>query len=182
VNQVKEQVDGEVGVLQDSLNRIRTAAVRYEMASKALHNLSVHPAGFSYISWAFFLSVHLLLFKISPYTRFWSNALLPLLLEEFKGFPLSWMLNEDYIYNLFLIFKYWSSVTPFCCRKTDVGPSDSIVVCSWDSRWCSQSPHWHRHWILCGSTNTYSSLYPLFGVCFYFLPLKGDCKWWRQLQ
>ena len=50
VKQVKEQVDGEVGVLQDSLNRIRTAAVRYEMASKALHNLSVHPAGFSYIS------------------------------------------------------------------------------------------------------------------------------------
>lgn len=45
VKQVKEQVDGEVGLLQDSLNRIRTAAVRYEMASKALHNLSVNPAG-----------------------------------------------------------------------------------------------------------------------------------------
>ena len=43
-------MDGEVGVLQDSLNRIRTAAVHYEMASKALHNLSIHPAGFSYIS------------------------------------------------------------------------------------------------------------------------------------
>ena len=50
VKQVKEQVDGEVGVLQDSLNRIKTAAVRYEMDSKGLHNLSVHPAGFSYIS------------------------------------------------------------------------------------------------------------------------------------
>ena len=50
VKQVKEQVDGEVGVLQDSLNRIRTVVVRYEMASKGLHNLSIHPAGFSCIS------------------------------------------------------------------------------------------------------------------------------------
>eukprot|EP01018_Ginkgo_biloba_P029734 Gb_18092 [translate_table: standard] len=45
VRQVKEQVDGEMGLLQDSLNRIRTAAVRYEMASKALHKLSAHTAG-----------------------------------------------------------------------------------------------------------------------------------------
>ncbi|KAH9290272.1 hypothetical protein KI387_034389, partial [Taxus chinensis] len=45
VKQVKEQVDGEVGLLQDSLSRIRTAAVRYEMAAKSLHNLSQHPRG-----------------------------------------------------------------------------------------------------------------------------------------
>ncbi|GLJ35818.1 hypothetical protein SUGI_0719160 [Cryptomeria japonica] len=45
VRQVKEQVDGEVGLLQDSLSRIRTAAIRYEMAEKALNNFSQHPQG-----------------------------------------------------------------------------------------------------------------------------------------
>lgn len=45
LRQVKEQVDNEVGVLQDSLANIRTAASRFEMASKALNTLSQQPAG-----------------------------------------------------------------------------------------------------------------------------------------
>jgi prefoldin alpha subunit len=45
LRQVKEQVDNEVGVLQDSLANIRTAASRFEMASKALNTLSHQPAG-----------------------------------------------------------------------------------------------------------------------------------------
>ena len=45
LRQVKEQVDGEVSVLQDSLTNIRTAASRFEMASKALHMLSDQPLG-----------------------------------------------------------------------------------------------------------------------------------------
>eukprot|EP00252_Welwitschia_mirabilis_P001292 TRINITY_DN11181_c0_g1_i1.p1 TRINITY_DN11181_c0_g1~~TRINITY_DN11181_c0_g1_i1.p1 ORF type:complete len:154 (+),score=19.61 TRINITY_DN11181_c0_g1_i1:181-642(+) len=45
IRQVKDQVDGEVNLLQDSLSRMRTAAGRYEMASKSLQNLSLHPAG-----------------------------------------------------------------------------------------------------------------------------------------
>lgn len=45
LRQVKEQVDGEVSVLQDSLNNIRTAANRFEMASKSLNMLSTQPAG-----------------------------------------------------------------------------------------------------------------------------------------
>lgn len=45
LRQVKEQVDGEVSVLQDSLNNIRTAANRFQMASKALDMLSQQPPG-----------------------------------------------------------------------------------------------------------------------------------------
>lgn len=45
LRQVKEQVDGEVSVLQDSLTNIRTAANRFEMAHKALDMLSQQPPG-----------------------------------------------------------------------------------------------------------------------------------------
>ncbi|KAG0568275.1 hypothetical protein KC19_6G008500 [Ceratodon purpureus] len=45
LRQVKEQVDGEVSVLQDSLTNIRTAANRFEMANKALKMLSQQPPG-----------------------------------------------------------------------------------------------------------------------------------------
>lgn len=45
IRQVKEQVDSEAALLQDSVTNIRTAAARFEAASKALHNVSVHPAG-----------------------------------------------------------------------------------------------------------------------------------------
>ncbi|XP_043715279.1 probable prefoldin subunit 5 [Telopea speciosissima] len=42
---LKEQSDLEVNLLQDSLNNIRTATVRLEMASNALHDLSLRPQG-----------------------------------------------------------------------------------------------------------------------------------------
>ncbi|KAJ4972942.1 hypothetical protein NE237_006116 [Protea cynaroides] len=42
---LKEQSDMEVNLLQDSLNNIRTATVRLEMASNALHDLSLRPQG-----------------------------------------------------------------------------------------------------------------------------------------
>eukprot|EP00249_Psilotum_nudum_P003215 c16584_g1_i1 orf=369-827(-) len=45
IRQVKEQIDSEVALVQDSISNIRTAAARFESASKALHNLTVHPAG-----------------------------------------------------------------------------------------------------------------------------------------
>ncbi|CAM6019628.1 unnamed protein product [Sphagnum balticum] len=45
LRQVKEQVESELSVLQDSLVNIRTAATRFEMASKALNTLSLQPAG-----------------------------------------------------------------------------------------------------------------------------------------
>ncbi|PKU73737.1 putative prefoldin subunit 5 [Dendrobium catenatum] len=44
---LKEQSDIEVNLLQDSLNKIRTAATRLEIASTALHDLSLHPQGIS---------------------------------------------------------------------------------------------------------------------------------------
>ncbi|XVF01753.1 hypothetical protein REPUB_Repub04eG0116300 [Reevesia pubescens] len=42
---VKEQADAEVNLLQDSLNNIRTATGRLEIASSALHDLSLRPQG-----------------------------------------------------------------------------------------------------------------------------------------
>ncbi|KAG1331761.1 putative prefoldin subunit 5 [Cocos nucifera] len=42
---LKEQSDLEVNLLQDSLNKIRTAAARLEIASSALHDLSLRPQG-----------------------------------------------------------------------------------------------------------------------------------------
>ncbi|MCO5569435.1 hypothetical protein L7F22_023147 [Adiantum nelumboides] len=45
IRQVKEQVDSEVSLLQDSIANIRTAASRFEAASKAVNNLSTHPSG-----------------------------------------------------------------------------------------------------------------------------------------
>ncbi|PKI63976.1 hypothetical protein CRG98_015652 [Punica granatum] len=42
---IKEQTDLEVNLLQDSLNNIRTATSRLEIASSALHDLSLCPQG-----------------------------------------------------------------------------------------------------------------------------------------
>ncbi|XP_022743468.1 probable prefoldin subunit 5 isoform X2 [Durio zibethinus] len=42
---VKEQADIEVNLLQDSLNNIRTATARLEIASTALNDLSLRPQG-----------------------------------------------------------------------------------------------------------------------------------------
>lgn len=42
---IKEQTDLEVNLLQDSLNNIRTATSRLEIASSALHDLSLRPQG-----------------------------------------------------------------------------------------------------------------------------------------
>ncbi|PSR88331.1 Prefoldin subunit like [Actinidia chinensis var. chinensis] len=42
---VKEQADLEVNVLQDSLTNIRTATARLDVASNALHDLSLRPQG-----------------------------------------------------------------------------------------------------------------------------------------
>lgn len=41
----KEQSDLEVNLLQESLNNIRTATGRLEIASSALHDLSLRPQG-----------------------------------------------------------------------------------------------------------------------------------------
>lgn len=42
---LKEQADLEVNLFQDSLNNIRTATVRLELASTALHDLALRPQG-----------------------------------------------------------------------------------------------------------------------------------------
>ncbi|GFP89096.1 probable prefoldin subunit 5 [Phtheirospermum japonicum] len=42
---LKEQADLEVNLFQDSLNNIRTATTRLELASTALHDLSLRPQG-----------------------------------------------------------------------------------------------------------------------------------------
>lgn len=42
---LKEQADLEVNLFQDSLNNIRTATARLEVASAALHDLSLRPKG-----------------------------------------------------------------------------------------------------------------------------------------
>ncbi|CAA0821600.1 Probable prefoldin subunit 5 [Striga hermonthica] len=42
---LKEQADLEVNLFQDSLNNIRTATARLELASAALHDLSLRPQG-----------------------------------------------------------------------------------------------------------------------------------------
>ena len=42
---VKEQTDLEVNLLQDSLNNIRTATTRLDLASTALNDLSLRPKG-----------------------------------------------------------------------------------------------------------------------------------------
>ncbi|KAK8948266.1 putative prefoldin subunit 5 [Platanthera guangdongensis] len=44
---LKEQTDLEFNLLQDSLNKIRTATTRLEIASTALHDLSLRPQGIS---------------------------------------------------------------------------------------------------------------------------------------
>ncbi|XP_047338757.1 probable prefoldin subunit 5 [Impatiens glandulifera] len=45
IKAIKEQVDLEVNLLQDSLNNIRTATGRLEIASIALSDLSLRPQG-----------------------------------------------------------------------------------------------------------------------------------------
>jgi hypothetical protein len=45
IRQVKEQVDSELSVLQDSVSNIRTATSRFESAAKAVHILSTNPPG-----------------------------------------------------------------------------------------------------------------------------------------
>ena len=45
---LKEQTDLEVNLLQDSLNNIRTATSRLEIASAALNDLSLRPQGISH--------------------------------------------------------------------------------------------------------------------------------------
>ncbi|GAB2233600.1 hypothetical protein Droror1_Dr00002826 [Drosera rotundifolia] len=42
---LKEQADLEVNLLQDSLNNINTATARLDLASTALHDLSLRPQG-----------------------------------------------------------------------------------------------------------------------------------------
>ncbi|CAL5430163.1 unnamed protein product [Camellia sinensis] len=42
---LKEQADLEVNLLQDSLNNIRTATARLDIASTSLHDLSLRPQG-----------------------------------------------------------------------------------------------------------------------------------------
>ncbi|KAF9620031.1 hypothetical protein IFM89_010647 [Coptis chinensis] len=42
---VKEQIDQEVVFLQDSLSNVRSASTRLEIASNALHDLSLRPQG-----------------------------------------------------------------------------------------------------------------------------------------
>lgn len=42
---VKEQADLELNLLQDSLNNVRTATTRLELASTALQDLSLRPQG-----------------------------------------------------------------------------------------------------------------------------------------
>lgn len=44
---IKEQSDMEVNLLQDSLNNIRTATNRLDLASIALNDLSQRPQGLS---------------------------------------------------------------------------------------------------------------------------------------
>lgn len=45
IKAVKEQADMEVNLLQDSLNNIRNATARLDIASNALHDLSLRPQG-----------------------------------------------------------------------------------------------------------------------------------------
>lgn len=45
IKAVKEQADMEVNLLQDSLNNIRNATTRLDIASNALHDLSLRPPG-----------------------------------------------------------------------------------------------------------------------------------------
>ncbi|KAH6809781.1 prefoldin 5 [Perilla frutescens var. frutescens] len=45
VRALKEQVDMEVNLLQDSLNNLRSANARLELASTALNDLAVRPQG-----------------------------------------------------------------------------------------------------------------------------------------
>lgn len=62
---LKEQADLEVNLLQDSLNNIRTATGRLEVASSALHDLSFRPQGPFYFPFLFdsFFIYFLLLFN-----------------------------------------------------------------------------------------------------------------------
>jgi prefoldin alpha subunit len=52
---VKEQADLEVNLLQDSLNNVRSATSRLELASSALQDLSLRPQGLHSLSIASFL-------------------------------------------------------------------------------------------------------------------------------
>ncbi|KAH7366476.1 hypothetical protein KP509_18G080100 [Ceratopteris richardii] len=45
IRQVKEQVDSEVSLLQDSIANIRTAASRFESAYKSVNNISAYTPG-----------------------------------------------------------------------------------------------------------------------------------------
>lgn len=65
---LKEQADLEVNVLQDSLNNIRTATARLEIASSALQDLSLRPQGLSLsLSLSCHISVSLNQFHIEQF-------------------------------------------------------------------------------------------------------------------
>ena len=57
IRQVKEQVDSELSLLQDSVSNIRTATSRFEAAAKSVHTLSTSPPGNKPLSLS--LSFHL---------------------------------------------------------------------------------------------------------------------------
>ena len=60
----KEQTDMEVNLLHDSLNNIRTATSRLDIASAALHDLSLRPQGW-FLSLFSFLLHNLIFFYVA---------------------------------------------------------------------------------------------------------------------
>jgi len=66
---VKEQADLEVNLLQDSLNNVRTATSRLELASSALQDLSLRPQGPHSLSTASLLFSPLCLLQIFLFFR-----------------------------------------------------------------------------------------------------------------
>lgn len=61
---LKEQADLEVNLLQDSLNNIRSANARLEIAATALHDLSIRPQGLHSPTFSFDWSSIISLFNV----------------------------------------------------------------------------------------------------------------------
>ncbi|CAA0821599.1 disease resistance family protein / LRR family protein [Striga hermonthica] len=69
---LKEQADLEVNLFQDSLNNIRTATARLELASAALHDLSLRPQG-RLTTYPCTLASVIILFMIYIFTKLWER-------------------------------------------------------------------------------------------------------------
>lgn len=111
---VKEQADMEVNLLQDSLNNIRNATNRLDIASNALHDLSLRPQG----SKLFFSRISI--FSVDAFEILWIFVVLLFMLCRRNC--------------LFLDFNRIFYLVDFSLiREENFSSIDGVTLCAWET-------------------------------------------------